>query len=187
MAAALGNARISRIVAPSDRQRRSRSSVTSGFWVIRDATVIRPDRYVYATGPVSDITRAAVSMLGGGRRACRREFNWFVEDADLVARAGTLCDTLLRAALGGTTRAERRRSRRLGRILGDAAGRALLFTLTDEVLRVSDDARAARRLRSLVASGVSRSLGPLDRAGLRVLARVGRSHRHRWHGSCVHV
>ena len=50
--------------APSDRRRRSRSSVTSGVWVISDATVIRPDRYVYATGPVSDITRAAVSMLG---------------------------------------------------------------------------------------------------------------------------
>ena len=30
-----------------------------------DATVIRPDHYVYATGALSDITRLAASMLSG--------------------------------------------------------------------------------------------------------------------------
>jgi RHH-type proline utilization regulon transcriptional repressor/proline dehydrogenase/delta 1-pyrroline-5-carboxylate dehydrogenase len=97
-----------------------------------------------------------------------------VEDQELVHRAEALAEQLLRAALDGTTRTERRRSRRLGRFLADAEGRALLFGLADEVLRIDDDARAARRLRSLVAAGLPDSLGRFDRAGLRVAAWAGR-------------
>jgi RHH-type proline utilization regulon transcriptional repressor/proline dehydrogenase/delta 1-pyrroline-5-carboxylate dehydrogenase len=96
-----------------------------------------------------------------------------VQEEELVDRAEVLAEQLLHAALAGTTRAERRRSRRLGRLLADADGRALLFGLTDEVLRIDDGARAARRLRSLVASGLPDSLGRFDRAGLRVAARAG--------------
>jgi RHH-type proline utilization regulon transcriptional repressor/proline dehydrogenase/delta 1-pyrroline-5-carboxylate dehydrogenase len=86
------------------------------------------------------------------------------------ARAGGL----LRAALATTTPGERRRATRLGRLLADPAGRELLFTLTDEILRTPDDARAARRLAALVAPGLPRSLGPVDRAGLRLAAAAGR-------------
>ena len=49
-----------------------------------------------------------------------------------------------------TTRSERRRADRLGRLLADDAGRALLFALTDEVLRTPDaepgDGRSSREL-----------------------------------------
>ena len=90
-----------------------------------------------------------------------------------VADAGVLADALLRAALAGTTRAEQRRASRLGRLLGDDAGRELLFTLTDEVLRTDDARRAARRLARLVGGGLPRALGPIDRAGLRLAALVG--------------
>src|SRR5438128_276013 len=83
-----------------------------------------------------------------------------------------LADAILRAALTQTTPAERRRARRMARILGDRVGRELLFTLTDEVLRTDDDARAARRLASLVATGLPGALGRIDRAGLRLVARA---------------
>ncbi len=72
-----------------------------------------------------------------------------------------------------TTRAEARRAHRLGRLLADPAGRELLFTLTDEVLRTDDDTRAVGRLRRLIAGGIPRSFGPLDRAGLRLAALGG--------------
>ena len=62
---------------------------------------------------------------------------------------------------------------RLGRLLGDDAGRELLFTLTDEVLRTDDARRATRRLARLVGGGLPRALGPIDRAGLRLAALVG--------------
>src|SRR5437867_1562539 len=64
-----------------------------------------------------------------------------MEDQELVHRAEALAEQLLRAALDGTTRSERRRSRRLGRFLAHAEGRALLFGLADEVLRIEADAR----------------------------------------------
>lgn len=79
---------------------------------------------------------------------------------------------LLTRALGTTSRAERRRSRRLGRLLADDAGRDLLLDLTDQVLRIRDRKRAARRLHDLVRSGVPRSLGFIDGVGLRVLGAV---------------
>src|SRR5207244_4691078 len=101
-------------------------------------------------------------------------FNGTSEDQHLVHLAEEFAEQLLRVAIDGTTRSERRRSRRLGRFLAHAEGRALLFGLADEVLRIDDDARAARRLRSLVAAGLPDSLGHFDRAGLRVAAWAGR-------------
>ena len=79
---------------------------------------------------------------------------------------------LLSTALAGTTRKERRRSRALGRLLADDAGRDLLLDLTDQVLRIRDRKRAARRLRDLVKGGVPRSLGFIDGMGLRVIGRI---------------
>ncbi|HET9730739.1 MAG TPA: bifunctional proline dehydrogenase/L-glutamate gamma-semialdehyde dehydrogenase, partial [Acidimicrobiia bacterium] len=89
-----------------------------------------------------------------------------------MSDAVALAQSLLGRADATTTRAERRRARRLGRLLADPAGRELLFSLTDEVLRTPDARRAMRRLRALLADGVPRSIGPFDRAGLR-LAELG--------------
>ncbi len=95
-----------------------------------------------------------------------------MNDDDLVASADAVADALLRDAMAQTTRAEQRRAARLGRLLGDPRGRELLFTLTDEVLRADDDARAMHRLQRLVADRLPRALGPVDRIGMR-LAAVG--------------
>lgn len=72
------------------------------------------------------------------------------------------------------TRAERRRQDRLGRLVADPAGRNLVFRLTDEVLRLDRPRSAAQRFASLVAEGVPKSVGPLDRRLMAVAARVGR-------------
>jgi RHH-type proline utilization regulon transcriptional repressor/proline dehydrogenase/delta 1-pyrroline-5-carboxylate dehydrogenase len=93
----------------------------------------------------------------------------------LVASASSLADALLHASSAQTTRAERRRAERLGRLLADPGGRELLFTLTDEVLRATDDGRAVDRLRRLVAAGLPSALGALDRAALRLAAIGGRA------------
>ena len=79
---------------------------------------------------------------------------------------------LLTAALAGTTRKERRASRRLGKLLADDDGRDLILDLTDQVLRIRDRKRAARRLRDLVAQGAPASLSPIDRLGLRMLGVI---------------
>ena len=79
---------------------------------------------------------------------------------------------LLTAALAGTTRKERRASRRLGKLLADDDGRDLILDLTDQVLRIRDRRRAARRLRDLVAQGAPASLSPIDRLGLRMLGVI---------------
>ena len=98
----------------------------------------------------------------------RKRLNGAVDDRTVEAAA--LADALLRRAIANTTPAERRRSARLGRLLGNPGGRELLFTLTDEVLRAEDDIRAMRRLRALVADGLPRALGPVDRLGLQLAA-----------------
>ena len=92
------------------------------------------------------------------------------DDAERVALATARAERLLRAAAAETTPSEAQRAARLGRLLGDPAGRALLFSLTDEVLRATDPRRALRRLQTLLADGTPRALGPLDRAGLRLAA-----------------
>jgi RHH-type transcriptional regulator, proline utilization regulon repressor / proline dehydrogenase / delta 1-pyrroline-5-carboxylate dehydrogenase len=110
-------------------------------------------------------------------------------------RAEHLADTLLRTSRSGETFAERRRARRLGRLLAGPDGRELVFRLTDEVLRTEDDRHAARRLRALVGEGLPGSLGLLDRAGLRAAAAasarlpdvVARVVRTRLHGETRHV
>jgi RHH-type proline utilization regulon transcriptional repressor/proline dehydrogenase/delta 1-pyrroline-5-carboxylate dehydrogenase len=89
-----------------------------------------------------------------------------------AARAEALAQSLLTAGLAGTTRAEARRARKLGRLLTDDDGRDLLLDLTDQVLRIRDRRRAARRLRDLVRGGVPRSLGFIDGMGLRMLGVV---------------
>ncbi|MGA0932701.1 MAG: bifunctional proline dehydrogenase/L-glutamate gamma-semialdehyde dehydrogenase [Candidatus Nanopelagicales bacterium] len=92
--------------------------------------------------------------------------------APAAASTETRAQGLLATALAGTTRKERRRARKLGRLLADDAGRDLLLDLTDQVLRIRDRKRAARRLRDLVRGGVPRSLGFVDGMGLRMLGAI---------------
>ena len=92
-----------------------------------------------------------------------------------IAAASALAEQLLREADAQTRRSERRRARRLGRLLADPTGRELLFSLTDEVTRTPDPARAVKRLNTLLHAGVPGSLGIVDRNGLKLAARTGRT------------
>lgn len=92
-------------------------------------------------------------------------------DDDLIRRAEARALALLERSLADTSRRERATSRRLARLLADDAGRDLLLSLTDRVLRIRDPRRSARALRDLVSGGVPHSLGPVDRLGMAVLGR----------------
>ena len=87
-----------------------------------------------------------------------------IEDAELRA-----AHVLERAV---PTREEAGRSARLARLLADEDGRDLLLDLTDQVMRIHDPARSARRLRELTSAGVPTSLGGFDRLGLKTLGSV---------------
>ncbi|MGI9028652.1 MAG: proline dehydrogenase family protein [Ilumatobacteraceae bacterium] len=88
------------------------------------------------------------------------------ESAGAVERAGDL----LQSADRGTTRRERRRATRLGRLLAAGDGRALLFALTDQVLRTPTAHRSMAQLRALVDDGLPAALPLPDRVGLRLAA-----------------
>ncbi len=79
---------------------------------------------------------------------------------------------LLEASLEDTSRKEAASSKRLARLLADDAGRDLLLDLTDQVLRIRDAKRSAKRLHDLTADGVPASLGGFDRLGLATLGKV---------------
>ncbi|MEP7204390.1 MAG: proline dehydrogenase family protein, partial [Ilumatobacteraceae bacterium] len=90
-----------------------------------------------------------------------------------VDDAITLADTLLREALAESTRREHRQLRRLGRLVADPAGRELVQRLTDEILRIQSNRRAARRFADVVSEhGLPPSLSPVDRVLLAVGAKV---------------
>jgi RHH-type proline utilization regulon transcriptional repressor/proline dehydrogenase/delta 1-pyrroline-5-carboxylate dehydrogenase len=93
-------------------------------------------------------------------------------DDDLARRAEARALALLTRSLSDSTPAERRTAARLGRVVADEAGRDLLLDLTDRVVRIRDLGRSAETLAQLVARGVPRSLGPVDRLGLLVLRRL---------------
>ncbi len=94
------------------------------------------------------------------------------DDDTLIARAESRALSMLERAEVLTTRTERRRSRRLAALLGDDDARDLLLDLTDQVLRIRDPRRAARRLHDLTSGGVPAALGSTDRLGLALLGRV---------------
>ncbi len=96
-----------------------------------------------------------------------------VSESILVDRAVALAERLLAESHRISTRAEQRQLRRLGRLINDERGRELVQMLTDEVLRIHNPARAARRFRDVVrAVGVPSSLGALDAVMLRVGASL---------------
>jgi RHH-type proline utilization regulon transcriptional repressor/proline dehydrogenase/delta 1-pyrroline-5-carboxylate dehydrogenase len=93
-------------------------------------------------------------------------------DDELISRAEALALSLLQRAEVLTSRSERRRAARLAALLGDDRARDLLLDLTDQVLRIREPKRAARRLHDLTADGVPAALGATDRLGLSLLGRV---------------
>ena len=88
-------------------------------------------------------------------------------DAALVEQAVSLARRMLADSLADAARSERRRQRRLGRLLEDPEGRELLFALTDEVVRIDDPGRAARRFAAVVRQHPTGALGAFDRLLLR--------------------
>ena len=74
---------------------------------------------------------------------------------------------LLESALAVATGKEKRAAHRLGRLIADDDGSELLLELTDQVLRIRDPRRAARRLRDLVTASLpaSRSTPPRSPPG----------------------
>src|SRR3954467_9696566 len=95
-----------------------------------------------------------------------------MDEVKAVEEAIALADTLLREALANTTRRERRQLHRLGRLVADPPGRELVQRLTDDVLRIPSNRRAARRFADVVgALGLPPSLGATDRALLSTGAR----------------
>ncbi len=97
-------------------------------------------------------------------------------DGALADAAIELARELLAASLGDESARERRRRKRLGRLLADPGGRELILALTDEVLRLDDVATAARRFSELVHAYPTTALGRVDammlRAGALVAPRV---------------
>lgn len=93
-------------------------------------------------------------------------------DQVLIELAEARALALLEASLADTSRKEAASAQRLSRLLADESGRDLLLDLTDQVLRIRDPKRAARRLADLTDSGVPASLGGFDRFGLASLGKV---------------
>ena len=93
-------------------------------------------------------------------------------DAELADDAVALATRLLELSLADESRTERRRRDRLGRLLADAEGRALILALTDEVLRLDDPEVAARRFAELVRSHPTTAMGTIDSLMLRAGAAV---------------
>ncbi len=93
-------------------------------------------------------------------------------DDELIALTEARALALLEASLADTSRKEASSAQRLARLLADESGRDLLLDLTDQVLRIRNPKRAARRLSDLTESGVPESLGGFDRFGLASLGKV---------------
>ncbi len=98
------------------------------------------------------------------------------EDAELVEQAIALADRILREALAGSTRGERRQLRRLGKLVADPGGRELVQRLTDDVIRIASDRRAGRRFADVVAEHpLPASLSVVDRLLLGAGAKLART------------
>jgi RHH-type proline utilization regulon transcriptional repressor/proline dehydrogenase/delta 1-pyrroline-5-carboxylate dehydrogenase len=121
--------------------------------------------------PTTVPTRRAASPAAATRRTVPKVTD--PRDAARIEAAIDLARRLLAEADSGITGGERRRQRRLARLIEDAEGRELVQALTDEVLRIERPRRAANRFARIVADhGVPRSLGLIDRGLMALGARV---------------
>jgi len=94
-------------------------------------------------------------------------------DGVRVERAIALAARLCTEGRALEPRRQRRRAARLGRLVGDRAGVALSLALADEVLRIHDRRRAARRLRDLIDEhGAPAGFGTVNRVLLRTGAAL---------------
>lgn len=82
-------------------------------------------------------------------------------------RAVEIARGLLSRSIGDASLAQRRRQRRLGRLLATPDGRNLILRLTDEVMRIDDRRAAARRFAALASGPGPEQLGRVDRLALR--------------------
>jgi RHH-type proline utilization regulon transcriptional repressor/proline dehydrogenase/delta 1-pyrroline-5-carboxylate dehydrogenase len=101
------------------------------------------------------------------------------DDEALIAAAVELAGQLLVDGQRRSTPAQRRQAERLARLTEDPAGLALTLALTDDVIRIDDPARAARRFVDVVRrTGIPSSLGLADqlllRAGVAVAPHLPR-------------
>jgi hypothetical protein len=102
---------------------------------------------------------------------------------DIAERSIALASDIMTAAALETSRAERRKQRRLMRLLDDAKAFGLTIAITDRVLRVPASARSADLFADAVDHfGTGSSFGPLDRTalpcGIGVFAAGVRQPRH---------
>ncbi|MGE3327195.1 MAG: proline dehydrogenase family protein, partial [Acidimicrobiia bacterium] len=84
----------------------------------------------------------------------------------LVAEAVALAGTFLDRAAEVSTAAEKRRNRQQAAIASDPGSTDFLVALTDEVLRIEDDAIAGAGLARVLRRGIPSFVGPVDRAQL---------------------
>ncbi|HEY7948197.1 MAG TPA: bifunctional proline dehydrogenase/L-glutamate gamma-semialdehyde dehydrogenase, partial [Acidimicrobiales bacterium] len=92
----------------------------------------------------------------------------------LVARSIALAAELLNASRAGTSRGERLRQRRLGRLLASPSGTRLAFSLADRVLRPVDPRAAAAQL-ARVTHGDLDGVSVSDRVLLHAAAAAART------------
>ena len=91
-----------------------------------------------------------------------------LDDTALADDAVALARRLLERSERELTRSERRRRARLGRLVADPAGRALVFDLTDRVLRLDDRRAGAACFAAIARRARPGALGRVDRLLLRL-------------------
>ncbi|GAC1544821.1 MAG: hypothetical protein NVS3B12_33600 [Acidimicrobiales bacterium] len=85
-----------------------------------------------------------------------------------------LADELLEESRRLQSRAQKRQTRRLGRLTGDPASLDFTLSLADQVTRMRDPSRVVRRLADLVPrEGAPPGFGPLDRLLIHAAVGVG--------------
>ncbi len=111
------------------------------------------------------MTGADVGEVGGAGE---------VADAEAASTAEELAAELWASAAARRGRVERARETRINRMVSSPGGLDLVLTLTDEVLRIRQPARAAAVLTGLMRDNPSTAaLGPGDRLALQLGGRLG--------------
>ncbi len=95
------------------------------------------------------------------------------DDDALLQRAEEIAAQLMHVARSFEDRADRVRRKRIAALVGDPSSREFLAELTDQVLRISDGRRSARRLRDLLDERGTPSFATgLDRLGLEMAGHL---------------